>query len=141
MRCHHGDQHLRGGGFLRRYRLSGALRAPQWHRAAAEATAVRTFNLSRAVQPAYGAGARLKTAQHGCDMTVICPKCRAATDLGSNGGDSDARYKLECPVLRERRIAEGSDIKIECLYMRRARDSAILKLRRGRKARRVGVAP
>ena len=68
-------------------------------------------------------------------MKVICPKCRTTTDLGSSGGDlSDARYKLECPVLRERRIAEGTDIKIECLYMRRARDSAILKLRRGRKA-------
>ena len=56
--------------------------------------------------------------------------------LGPNGADlSDVRYKLECPVLRERRIAKGSDINIECLYMRRVIDSAILKLRRGRKAR------
>jgi len=77
--------------------------------------------------------------QYGRDMKVICPKCRAITNLGPNGGDlSDARYKLECPVLRERRIAEGSDIKIECLYMRRARDSAILKLRRRRKSKAKG---
>ena len=72
--------------------------------------------------------------QHGPDMKVICPKCRATTNLGPSGGE----YKLECPVLRERRIAKGSDIKIECLYMRRARDSAILKLRRGRKAKQGG---
>ena len=73
----------------------------------------------------------------GRDMKVICPKCRATTNLGPNGGDlSDYHYKLECPVLRERRIAKGSDINIECLYMRRARDGVILKLRRGRKAKR-----
>jgi hypothetical protein len=37
-------------------------------------------------------------------MKVICPKCRATTNLGPNGGDlSDYHYKLECPVLRERR--------------------------------------
>jgi hypothetical protein len=66
MRRHQRDQRLRGGYFLRRYRLSGALRAPQCHRAAAEATAVRTFNSQRrAVQPACGAGAGLKTAQYG----------------------------------------------------------------------------
>jgi hypothetical protein len=86
---------------------------------------------------ASGAGAGLNTVRHGHDMKVICPKCRATTNLGPSGADlSDTHYKLECPVLRERRIAKGSDIKIECLYMRRARDSAILKLRRGRKAKR-----
>ena len=74
-------------------------------------------------------------------MKVICPKCRAITNLGSSGGDlSDAGYKLKCPVVRERRVAKGDDIKLECLYMRRARDSAILKLRRRRKAK-AGVAP
>jgi hypothetical protein len=52
-------------------------------------------------------------------------------NLGPDGGYlGDASYKLKCPVVRERR----SDIKLECLYMRRARDSAILKLRRRRKA-------
>jgi hypothetical protein len=56
-------------------------------------------------------------------MKVICPKCRAITNLGPNGGDlSDAGYKLKCPVVRERRIEKGSDIKLECLYMRRARE-------------------
>ena len=73
----------------------------------------------------------------GRDMKVICPKCRATTNLGPNGGDlSDYHCKLECPVLRERRVAKGSDINIECLYMRRARDGVILKLRRGRKTKR-----
>jgi hypothetical protein len=87
------------------------------------------------------AGAGLTTVQSGRDKKVICPKCRATTDLGPNGADlSDAHYKLECPVLRERRIAKGSDIKIECLYMRRARDRAILKLHRGRKSKRMGAA-
>jgi len=71
-------------------------------------------------------------------MKVTCPKCRATTNLGPNGADlSDADYKLKCPVVRERRVAKGSDTKLECLYMRRARDSAILKLRRGRKAKRA----
>ena len=77
--------------------------------------------------------------QYGRDMKVICPKCRAITNLGPNGGDlSDAGYKLKCPVVRERRIEKGSDIKLECLYMRRARDSAILKLRRRRKSKAKG---
>ena len=75
-------------------------------------------------------------------MKVICPKCRAITNLGPSGGDlNDVGYKLKCPVVRERRVAKGSDIKLECLYMRRARDSAILKLRRRRKAKAKGLAP
>ena len=79
--------------------------------------------------------------QYGRDMKAICPKCRAIANLGPSGGDhNDAGYKLKCPVVRERRVAKGSDIKLECLYMRRARDSAILKLRRRRKAK-AGVAP
>jgi hypothetical protein len=87
-----------------------------------------------AVQRSRRAGAELEL---GRDMKVLCPKCRATTNLGPNGEVlTDDHYKLECPVLRERRIAKGSDINIECLYMRRVIDSAILKLRRGRKARR-----
>jgi hypothetical protein len=70
-------------------------------------------------------------------MKVMCSKCRATTNLEPKGGDlSDVHYKLVCPVLRERRLAKGSDINIECLYMRRARDNAILKVHRGRKAKR-----
>ena len=69
-------------------------------------------------------------------MKVICPKCRATANLGPKRSDLvDVHYKLECPVLRERRIAKGGDINIECLYMRRARDGVILKLRRGRKTK------
>jgi hypothetical protein len=46
-------------------------------------------------------------------MKVICPKCRATTNLEPKRSDIiDVRYKLECPVLRERRIAKGSDINI-----------------------------
>jgi hypothetical protein len=74
--------------------------------------------------------------QYGRDMKVACLKCRATTNLGPNGELTDDHYKLKCPVLRERRIAKGSDINIECLYMRRVIDSAIMKLHRGRKARR-----
>jgi hypothetical protein len=49
----------------------------------------------------------------GATMKVICPKCRAAMNLGPNGADlSDADYKLKCPVVRERRVAKGGDIKL-----------------------------
>jgi hypothetical protein len=89
--------------------------------------------MKESAQPLVDAGTWLEL---GRDMKMICPKCRATTNLGPNGEVTDDHYKLECPVLRERRIAEGSDINIECLHMRRVRDSALLKLRRGRKAKR-----
>jgi hypothetical protein len=123
-------------------RVPGDVEAPS--REAAERAAVRTFKLSPEQRSGWWRRSGAKHRARRLDMKVICPKCRATTNLGPNRSDLiDARYKLECPVLRERRIAQGSDINIECLYMRRVIDSAILKFRRVRKAKRqqLGIEP
>ena len=55
------------------------------------------------------------------------PKCSPDTDIGLDCDDaSDTRYKLECPEIRDRLMAEGGTaFELDYIHMRTARDSAI----------------
>ena len=70
-------------------------------------------------------------------MIVKCPKCAAETDIGPEASDlSDIRYKLTCPEIHAQLAAAGgSKEELHCLYMRKARDAAILEFRHKQRRR------